>query len=150
MHYNYNEIDNNKKKYMTCLWSDIHMAIYSWSIWFLSDFKGLHDGANHFLVLYTYILPDIINLVPRAFYSLYSTMWELCFKFSLANIGTTLRFATHIYWFFCELMHKNRKINVREQVFAKQKHERVSASCLQRSSFGWSNRSRSRISWERG
>ena len=35
-------------------------------------------------------------------------------------------------------------------LIAKQKHERVSASCLQRSSFGWSNRLRSRISWERG
>ena len=26
-------------------------------------------------------------------------LWELCFKFSLANIETTLRFATHIYWY---------------------------------------------------
>ena len=26
-------------------------------------------------------------------------MWEFCLKFSLANIGNTLRFATHIYWF---------------------------------------------------
>ena len=38
------------------------------------------------------------NLVVIHSLSSQAIVWEFCLKFSLANIGTALRFATHIYW----------------------------------------------------